>query len=101
MAVDLSKSKNASIEMFAGDTTAFCIGDTVDEVLFNIQKAITDLNIWAKSNSMTIHPTMTELILLSKSSFIGPLPQMSLASNVLNFVVKAICLGVQLNHKLS
>ena len=32
---DLSKyTSNASIEMFADDTTAFYIGDTVDEVLF-------------------------------------------------------------------
>ena len=55
---DLSKStSNASIEIFADDTTAFYTGDTVDEVLFNIQKAIIDLNMWAKFNSMTFHPT--------------------------------------------
>ena len=63
---------NASVEMFADDTTAFCIGKTVDEVLSNIQKAIADLNKWAKDNFMTIHPAKTELMLLSKSKFIGP-----------------------------
>ena len=42
--------------MFADDTTAFYTGVTVDEVLFSIQKAIIDLNMWAKFNSMTIHP---------------------------------------------
>ena len=38
---------NASVEMFADDTTAFCIGKTVDEVLSNIQKAIADLRATA------------------------------------------------------
>ena len=60
---DLSgATTNASVEMFADDTTAFCIGKTVDEVLPNIQKAIADLNKWAKDNFMTIHPAKTELI---------------------------------------
>ena len=45
---------NASVEMFADDTTVFCIGNTVDEVLSKIQEAIADLNKWAKDNFMTI-----------------------------------------------
>lgn len=67
----LSVTANASDEMFADDTTAFCIGNTVDEVLLHIQEAITDLNNWAKSNFMTIHPAKIELMLLSKSTLIG------------------------------
>jgi len=68
---------NASVEMFADDTTAFCIRKTVNEVLSNIQKAIADLNKWAKDNFMTIHPPKTELMLLSKSKFIGPSQKIS------------------------
>ena len=52
---------NASVEMFADDTTVFCIGNTVDEVLSKIQEAIADLNKWAKDNFMTIHPAKTEI----------------------------------------
>ena len=70
---------NASVEMFADDTTAFCIGKTVDEVLSNIQKAITDWNKWAKDNFMTIHPTKTELMFLSKSKFIAPLQKITIS----------------------
>ena len=33
--------------MFAHDSTAFYIGNTVNEALLNIQKEITDLNFWA------------------------------------------------------
>ena len=92
---------NASVEMFADDTTAFCIGKTVDEVLSNIQKAIADLNKWAKDNFMTIHPAKTELMLLSKSKFIGPLQQICLGPNELSFVSKATCLGIHIDNKLS
>ena len=90
---------NASVEMFADDTTAFCIGKTVDEVLSNIQKAIADLNKWA--TFMTIHPAKTELMLLSKSKFIGPLQKICLGPNELSFVSKATCLGIHIDNKLS
>ena len=78
--------------MFADDTTAFCIGKSVDEVLSNIQKAIADINKWAKDNFMTIHPAKTELMLLSKSKFIGPLQKICVGPNELSFVSKATCL---------
>ena len=94
-------TKNASVEMFADDTTAFCIGKTVDEVLSNIQKAIADINKWAKDNFMTIHPAKTELMLLSKSKFIGPLQKICLGPNELSFVSKATCLGIHIDNKLS
>jgi hypothetical protein len=91
---------NASVEMFADDTTAFCIGNSVDEVLLNIQKSIADLNKWAKDNFMTIHPAKTDLMLLSKSTFIGPLQNICLGPNDLSIVSETTCLGVQLDNKL-
>ena len=57
--------------MFVDDTTVFCIGNTVDEVLSKIQEAVADLNKWAKDNFITIHPAKTELMLLSKSNSSG------------------------------
>ena len=87
--------------MFADDTTAFCIGNTVDEVLLKIQKAIADFNKWAKDNFMTIHPVKTELMLLFKSKFIGPLQKICLGPNELSFVSKATCLGIHIDDKLS
>ena len=96
-----SYSTNANVEMFADDTTAFIIGDSVDEVLFCIQKSIIDLDNSAKSNCMTIHPAKTELMLLSRSNFIGPLQNISLGPNQLNFVTKSTSLGVQIDNKLA
>lgn len=55
MVVDLFKFINVFIVMFVGDIIVFCIGDIVDEVLFNIQKVIIDLNMWVKFNFMIIY----------------------------------------------
>ena len=92
---------NASVEMFADDTTVFCIGNTVDEVLLKIQKAIANINKWARDNFMTIHPAKTELMLLSKSKFIGSLLKICLGPNEVSFVSKASCLGIHIDNKLS
>ena len=90
-----------SVEIFADDTTVFCTGNTVDEVLLKIQKAIADLNKWAKDNFMTINPAKTELMLLSKSKFDGPLQNICLGPNELSFVSKATCFGIHIENKLS
>ena len=87
--------------MFADDTTVFCIGNSVDEVLSTIQKTIADLNKWAKDNFMTIHPAKTKLMLLSKSKFIGLLQKICFGPNELSFVSKATCLGIHIDNKLS
>ena len=50
---------------------------------------------------MTIHPAKTELMLLSRSNFIGPLQNISLGPNQLNFVTKSTSLGVQIDNKLT
>lgn len=65
--------------------------------LYSIPEGNHDLNIWDKSNSMTIYPAKTELMLLSESSFTGA----PLGPNKLNFLTKSTCLGVQLDTKLS
>ena len=48
---------------------------------------------------MTIHPAKTDLMLLSKTTFIGPLQNICLGPNELSFVSKTTCLGVQLDNK--
>ena len=44
-----------SIEMFAYDSTAYYIGNSVDEVTPVLQEIINDMNAWSKGNSLTIH----------------------------------------------
>ena len=38
-------TKTGKIEMFADDTEAYCVGDTVDYVIGNLQKMLDDIAI--------------------------------------------------------
>ena len=77
----------ASIEMFADDSTAYCIGNSVDEVTLVLQEMIKDMNAWSRSNSLTIHPGKTELMVITRSGFIGPLPNVTMDGHTINFVL--------------
>ena len=50
---------------------------------------------------MFIHPTKTEVIFMSKTSFIGPLRPFTYESKLINCVSRSSCLGVTLDNKLS
>lgn len=52
---------NGNLEMFADDTTAFCISSTMYDLIIKIQNTLTELNDWAKSNGMVIHAGKTKI----------------------------------------
>ena len=66
--------------MFADDSTAYYIGNTVDEVTPVLQEIINDTNAWSRGNSLTIHQGKTELMVITRSGFIGPLPNVTMES---------------------
>ena len=49
-------TSKCDLELFADDFTAHTIRNSVDEVLINLQGGINDLQDYAESNSLTIHP---------------------------------------------
>ena len=87
----------ASIEMFADDSTAYYIGNPVDEVTPVLQEIINDMNAWSKNNSLTIHAGKTELMVITRSGFIGPLPNVTMDGHTINFVSKSTCLGMKVD----
>ena len=70
---DLPNHLDTNIEMFADDSTAYFIGNSIDSIHVQILKILDNLHYWSKSNSMFIHPTKTEVMVMSKTPFIGPL----------------------------
>ena len=44
---------SGSVFMYADDTTVYCIGDTVDNTVTSLNKALSELNIWCLENSLT------------------------------------------------
>ena len=46
---------SGSVFMYADDTTVYCIGDTVDNAVTSLNKALSELNSWCLENSLTPH----------------------------------------------
>ena len=89
------------MEMFADDTTLYCIGDSIDDVCSKIQASITEIAKWCNRNTLTIHPNKTEVMLLTRKDFIGPLRPIKLGDHEISFVNKSHCLGFTIDNKLS
>ena len=53
---DLSTSVSwAEVHMYAEDTTAFVVGDSVDEVAENLSEASSQMKNWCSQNKLTLH----------------------------------------------
>ena len=59
---------------YADDTTAHCIGFTVDGACNLLHNALNELNKWCITNSLTLHSSKCEVMLFHRGSFTGPLP---------------------------
>ncbi|PFX14301.1 Tyrosine kinase receptor Cad96Ca [Stylophora pistillata] len=51
---------NATVFMYADDTTLFCIGDTVDIVIAELNAALKELELWCLRNQLLPHPKKCE-----------------------------------------
>ena len=96
----LESCNSSNMEMFADDSSAFVIGDCVDSIVVHINKALQLLHDWAQLNCMSIHPTETEIMFISKSPFIGPIPPITLDNHLINCTSQSKILGVALDNKL-
>jgi len=88
-------------EMFADDLTTYCATQTVDQLTQKIQAISNRLQAWAKFNGMVIHPGKTKIIIVSKKRFIGPVQDVTLNDQSIEFVESHKVLGVTIDNKLS
>lgn len=73
--------------MYADDTTIYCIGVSVGEVIVELNIALADLITWRKQNSLISHPKKCAgMILKSKKFIAGPLPGLVLNVSIINWV---------------
>jgi len=86
------------MEMFADDTTLYCIGNSIDDVCSKIQTSIIEIAKWCNRNVVTIHSDKTEIMLLTHKDIIGPLRPINLGDHVISFVNKLHCLGFMIDN---
>ena len=73
----------------------------MDKVLINLQENIDSLDKYATKNSLTIHPDKCEILIISKSKFVGPLPKIELKGNRVKIVQSSKCLGLTIDENLT
>ena len=92
---------SGSIFMYADDTTVYCIGDSVDNTVTSLNRALSELNSWCLENSLTPHPAKCEAMLLMRKPHIGPLIPVTIGEARIEWVKHTRLLGVTIDDKLS
>ena len=88
------------VYMFAGDTTIYCVSETADLAIDQLNKALREFYNWCLNNRLTPHPSKSDVILLSKRAPIGPIAPVFLGNSVLSLVTKTKLLGLTVDQKL-
>ena len=98
---DMPQETDCNMELFADDPTAFKIGDSVDQVLGDLQISVNNIRSYAIKNYLTIHPDKCKILVLSRQPFMGPLPAVKLNDKAIKIDSESKCLGVTVDHQLS
>ena len=86
--------------MYADDTTVYCIGDTADNRVTSLNKALSELNSWCQENSLTPHSAKCEAMLLMRKPHIGPLSSVTIEEEWIEWVKHTRLLGISFDDRL-
>ena len=92
---------SGSTYMYADDTTVYCIGDTVDNTVTSLKRALSELNSWCLENSLTPDSAKCEVMLLMNKPYIGPLIPVTIGEERIEWVKHTRLLGISLDDRLS
>ena len=87
--------------MFADDTTVYTIGRDTDTIISSLQCILSQLHVWCSANRLVAHESKTEAMIISRSSFIGPLPALRYGTMTIELKSSSKCLGLTIDNKLS
>ena len=86
--------------MFADDTTLYCVGKDIEEVIDMMNKAAKELFNWCKKNQLTVQKGKTKAMIRSHRDFTGPLRPASFGTSIINYVTHNTCLGTTTHNTL-
>ena len=61
---------SGDVDMYAGDTTFYCIDPNVDQVISSLYEKMKHVLMWSAKNQPTIHPIKTEAMILKKRTLV-------------------------------
>ena len=89
--------EDTTIEMYANDTTLYCISNSIDTTFTSLNHALDLCAKWCNTNEMTIHPAKCEAMIMTNTHFVGPLPQLTINGNMVKLVNATRCLSWMIN----
>ena len=92
---------SGSVFLQADDTTVYCTGDTVDNTVTSLNKALSELNRCCLENCLTPHSAKCEAMLLIRKAYIGLLNSVSIGEDRIEWVKHTRRLGVTVDDRLS
>ena len=97
---DMNDHTSCNLDLFADDSTAHSVQNTVDEAFVDLQNNASEIANYSLKNSLTIHPEKCEILTITKKAFIGPLPAVTLDGKQIKVVQHSKCLGVTMRRML-
>ena len=89
------------VYMYADDTIIYCVRETPDLAIDQLNKALREFYNWSLNNQLTPHPRKSEVILFTKGTPMGPIAPEYLRNLVLSLVTKTKLLGLIVDQKLT
>ena len=74
------------LHLYADDTTAFVIGNNMEEVIDLLNILARDIHNWCNKNKLTVHTGKSEVLIIQNKSFVGPLRPVKMGDTVLKYV---------------
>ena len=97
----LSSVSSGYVCMFADDTTVYCMSDTAEKIIVQINTAVRELIEWCLINRLTPHPSKSDAMLISGRSPPVNIPPIFTGNSTIEWVSTSRLLGITVNEKLT
>ena len=99
---DLPKAVNtATTFLYADNTTMYCVSESVNQVTTTLNKALEELALWCKHNSLVPHAKKCERMILKRNNLIGRLGSLKINQYLIKWSSSSKLLGVTIDNKLT
>ena len=97
----LSSVSSGYVYMFADDTTVYCMSDTAEKIIAQLNTAVRELIEWCLINRLTPHPSKSDAMLISGRSPPVNIPPIFIENSTIEWVSTSRLLGITVDEKLT
>ena len=96
-----SSVSSGSVYMFADNTTVYCMSDTAEKSIAQLNSALRERNEWCLINRLTPNPSKSEAMLISRRNPPANIPPIFIGNSTVEWVSKSRLLGMTVDEKLT